>query len=219
VSSKHELRRELKSRLAALPRPVFAEAGARAAAILTQLPLWGECKTLLLFLSMKDEIDSAPLLEAAFRAGKKVFVPRLEGKDLVFYRINSPAGPWQEGPFGIREPADLPARTGGSILRGSAVPGGSGPPSVPPPSLVPADFPALLIVPGLGFDPRGNRLGRGKGYYDRFLTALDRRGLPFTAIGLCMEAQLLPELSTESWDRKMDGICTEARQFPRPLYL
>jgi 5-formyltetrahydrofolate cyclo-ligase len=212
VSSKHELRRELKSLLASLPRLSFAEAGVQATARLIQLPPWREYQTLFLFLSTKNEIDSAPLLETALRAGKKVFAPRLEGKGLAFYRVNSPAGPWQEGLFGIREPADLPAAgIGGSASRDVL---GKNGPSVPPARPVAADFPALLIVPGLGFDLRGNRLGRGKGYYDRFLAALDRRGFPFTAIGLCMEAQILPELPAESWDRKMDGICTEERQFP-----
>jgi 5-formyltetrahydrofolate cyclo-ligase len=183
--SKPELRRELKNRLAALPPGAYTAGGRRAAAFLTKHPLWGTYNTLLLFLSIKDEIDTAPLLEAAVEAGKKVFAPRIEGENLAFYRVFSPAGPWREGPFGIREPAS-------------------------PAPLSPADFPALIIVPGLGFDRQRNRLGRGKGYYDRFLAALDRQGLPFTALGLCLEAQLLPEIPVDPRDRKLDGICTAA---------
>jgi 5-formyltetrahydrofolate cyclo-ligase len=201
VLSKPELRRELKSRLASLPPESFIREGARAAAFLTSHPLWGKYDVLLLFLSIKNEIDTGSLLKAALEAGKKVFVPRIEGENLVFYRVFSPAGPWREGPFGIREPAVSPAARESSGPEMTAL---------PPASLSPADFPALAVVPGLGFDRRGNRLGRGKGYYDRFLTALDRRGLPFTAIGLCMAAQLLPEIPAGSQDRPMDLICTAA---------
>jgi 5-formyltetrahydrofolate cyclo-ligase len=182
-SSKPELRRELKNRLAALSPGSFAEAGIRAAALLTAQSLWEEHETLLTFLSAKDEIDSGPLLEAALGAGKKVFAPRIDGEELAFFRVFSPAGPWRDGPFGIREPASTEA-------------------------LAPADFPALIAVPGLGFDREGNRLGRGKGYYDRFLAALDRQGLPFTAAGLCLEAQVLPAIPAEGQDRKMDLLCT-----------
>jgi 5-formyltetrahydrofolate cyclo-ligase len=181
--SKPELRRELKRRLAALPPESFRQEGDRAAKLLAGHPLWGEYDSLLLFLSIKNEIDSAPLLTAALEAGKKVFAPRIEGENLVFYRAASPSGPWQEGPLGIREPA-------------------------PTEALAPADFPALIIVPGLAFDRRGNRLGRGRGYYDRFLTALANGGLVFKAAGLCMEAQLLPEIPMDSRDRQMDGVCT-----------
>jgi 5-formyltetrahydrofolate cyclo-ligase len=183
VPSKPELRREIKTRLASLPPGSFAEEGLRAAAVLADHPLWGEYATLLLFLSLKDEIDTAPLLAAALEAGKKVFAPRIEGEALAFYRIFSAAGPWAKGPLGVREPAS-PAR------------------------LSPGDFPALIVVPGLGFDRRGNRLGRGKGYYDRFLAALDREGHPAKTLGLCLAAQVLPEIPMESRDRQMDLLCT-----------
>jgi 5-formyltetrahydrofolate cyclo-ligase len=217
--SKTALRREMRRRLAVLSCESFRHEGITVAALMGKLPLWAETGTLLLFLSIKDEIDTAPLLEAAFKAGKKVFVPRVEGGALAFYRTPSPAGPWHRGPFGIREPAitgagpedpTVPAdggmADGGAVLvTGRTVPAAS--PKRSFPALSPADFPALIIVPGLAFDRRGNRLGRGKGYYDRFLAGLDRDGLPCTAAGLCVEAQLLPEIPAGDLDRKMDLIC------------
>jgi 5-formyltetrahydrofolate cyclo-ligase len=206
VLSKPELRRELKIRLASLPPGSCAQEGSRAAAVLAGHSLWGKYGALLLFLSIKNEIDTGPLLEAALGAGKKVFAPRIAGENLAFYRVFSPAGPWREGPFGIREPA-VPD-TGPAVP--GTVPGNTGPAALAPAPLSPADFPALIIVPGLGFDRRGNRLGRGRGYYDRFLTALDRRGLPFTVAGFCLEAQLLPEIPADPRDRNMDLICTAA---------
>jgi 5-formyltetrahydrofolate cyclo-ligase len=169
VVSKTALRREMRRLLAAVPPESFRREGAAAAAFVTKLPLWAEAGALLIFISLKDEIDTAPLREAALREGKKVFVPRTEGETLAFYRIPGPPSP---APLG------------------------------------PGDFPALIMVPGLAFDRGGRRLGRGGGYYDRFLADLDRQGLAFSAVGLCTEAQILPEIPTDPWDRKMDGVCT-----------
>jgi 5-formyltetrahydrofolate cyclo-ligase len=205
--AKSALRRELKARLAALPPEVFSLAGRRAAGRLPQHPLWRQYGSFLLFLSLKDEIDTRPILEAAFAAGKKVFAPRIEFQDkegparprgdLVFYRI-FPSGTngaaWREGPFGIREP--LPA---------------------PETRLRSGDFPALILAPGLAFDPQGRRLGRGGGCYDRFFAALDRgktsafpegsaAALPYTALGLCMDFQLVPLVPAEPWDKQMDAV-------------
>jgi 5-formyltetrahydrofolate cyclo-ligase len=199
VFSKSELRRELNKRLASCSPGFFTAEGMAVAASLAKTPLWGEYETLLLFLSMKNEIDTAPLLEAALAAGKKVFAPRIKGEELFFYRLSSPAGPWQRGAFGIREPAE--PRTAGKDG-----PAEKAPASALPAPLSPADFPALIIVPGLGFDRRGNRLGRGKGYYDRFLKSLDKEGLSFRTIGLCLEAQILPEIPADPWDRRVDQI-------------
>jgi 5-formyltetrahydrofolate cyclo-ligase len=89
------------------------------------------------------------------------------------------------GPLGIREPAPLE-------------PSG------------PADFPALIVVPGLAFDRQGRRLGRGGGYYDRFLTAIEGT-CPGTAgriIGLCVPSQIVREVPVEPWDHRVDGVCT-----------
>jgi len=64
----------------------------------------------------------------------------------------------------------------------------------------------LVLVPGLGFDAAGGRLGRGKGYYDRFLAKL---GLGAAAVGICFEAQLLPEIPMDRSDVRVGYLCTE----------
>ena len=66
--------------------------------------------------------------------------------------------------------------------------------------------PDLVLVPGLGFSKDGHRLGRGGGYYDRWLESFEGK-----KIGLCFEAQLLQELPTESHDVVMDLVITEKR--------
>jgi 5-formyltetrahydrofolate cyclo-ligase len=192
--SKKNLRRDMKKRLAELPSFSFQDEGSAAGTLLAGHSLWQKAVSVLLFLSIDREIDTGPLLDLAFCGGKKVFVPRVEGENLRFCRIASPAGPWVCGPFGIREP---PAP-------GTEAPG----------------FPALIIVPGLAFDREGRRLGRGGGYYDRFLAGLDEKkpagGGPghagakpeYSVAGLCLDCQIVDQVPVDEHDRKMDMICT-----------
>jgi 5-formyltetrahydrofolate cyclo-ligase len=137
------------------------------------------------------EIDTAPLMEAAFSDKKEVYVPKVMGETLLFYRIYSPAGPWYMGAFNIREPAAVKEED----------------------ALKPGEF--LVLVPGLAFDPQGGRLGHGKGYYDRFFTGIDVPGVKtgvakknYTALGLCLEVQIVPQVPREPWDKPMDALCT-----------
>jgi 5-formyltetrahydrofolate cyclo-ligase len=73
------------------------------------------------------------------------------------------------------------------------------------------DFPALVLTPGLAFDKRGNRLGRGGGFYDRFFAELDSAGLAYTALGLCLECQLAEAVPVEEHDKGVAAILTENR--------
>jgi 5-formyltetrahydrofolate cyclo-ligase len=134
---------------------------------------------------LKDELDTEPVIKAAFFEGKAVFVPRIEGENLNFYRISSLDGPWTFNPWGIREP--FPRAAG--LLCGE-------------------DFPALVLTPGLAFTRDGKRLGRGGGFYDRFLAYLDEAGRYF-ALGLCLTAQLVPDIPVNGGDRQVHGVCTE----------
>jgi 5-formyltetrahydrofolate cyclo-ligase len=186
--SKERLRREIKGFLAGLSPEEFRSAGSKAAAALRKAPLWARCKTVLLFLSMKSEIDTFPLLEAALEDNKKVFAPRTEEALIRFYQVNSAQGPWQYGFFGIREPAEA-----GGAEEGEG-------------SLEEGDFPALVITPGLAFDRQGRRLGRGGGYYDRFFEELDKAGRKYCAVGFCLEAQIKAEVPVEEKDKPMNGI-------------
>jgi 5-formyltetrahydrofolate cyclo-ligase len=181
----------MKARLKALPKDELSRDGAAAARRLREAPCWGQYATILSFLSMSTEIDTIPLLEAAFGDQKRVFAPKVEGERLRFCRIRRAQGPWQEGPFGIREPPD-PA---------------------PEDILKPGDFPALIIVPALAFDPAGNRLGRGRGYYDRFFAETAGPGL---RLGFCVDFQVLPQVPADAWDVRMDALCTEKRLIWRP---
>ena len=195
VPSKEILREKIKEHLNTVSKEEFYSQGEKAAALLRSSPLWPGHKTVYLFLSMKAEINTGPLLEAALKDGKKVYAPcigadvksaGLKRKDaLVFYPVLSPQGPWKKGPFGIREPlAGINGTEGGET----------------------GEFPILVITPGLAFDREGNRLGRGRAYYDRFFAELDAAGRSYTAIGFCMDFQLLEKVPAREYDKKMNGL-------------
>jgi 5-formyltetrahydrofolate cyclo-ligase len=186
---KQGLRGEIRKSLSLLPFASFHDEGLGAVNILRNHFLWNQYSTILIFLSMDNEVDTIPLAEAALTEGKKVFVPSVEGKKICFYRIMSIDGPWQRGPFGIREPTAGKGGEMGRLLRTS-------------------DFPVLVITPGLAFTKRGKRLGYGGGFYDRFFAELDETGLPYTSLGFCMAEQVVEDLPTEAWDREMDGVLT-----------
>jgi 5-formyltetrahydrofolate cyclo-ligase len=186
--AKERLRREIKGFLAGLSPEEFHHEGSKAAAVLRKAPLWARYKTVLLFLSLKTEIDTLPLLEAALEDEKKVFAPRTGDGSIRFYRVSSPQGPWQYGFFGVREPAEPEGAEEGEGALGEG------------------DFPALVVTPGLAFDRQGHRLGRGGAYYDRFFEELDKAGREYCAVGFCLEAQLRAEVPVEEQDKPMNGI-------------
>ena len=200
MSPKETLRGEIKSHLEKISREEFKHQGTVAAARLRSSHIWSCYTTIFLFLSMKHEIDTQPLLETALEEGKRVFAPKVSfvpngAEKLVFYNVTSSKGPWEKGAFGIREPA---------IPRSGA---DGGKPTSSPAEL--KDFPALIVVPGLAFDRNGNRLGKGSGYYDRFFGELDKEGGHYTALGLCMDFQITGNVPAGEKDKRMDFVLTQ----------
>lgn len=137
-----------------------------------------------LYSSTQNEVATAGIRDHALKEGKRVFYPRVvadTGGDFVELKRAGDLGP---GRYGILEPA-------GDVL------------------LTQRDEEGLVVfVPALAFDLRGNRLGRGKGWYDR---ALSRLGAGVTLAGLAYELQIFDRLPAERWDCKVDHIITESR--------
>lgn len=69
----------------------------------------------------------------------------------------------------------------------------------------------IIFVPGIAFDNYGHRLGRGYGFYDRFLSGIDQLSIPPILVGLAMDAQILDTIPVEEHDVAMDYICTPSR--------
>ena len=189
---KAALRREAKARLKAIGPDERAAASARAALAATAHASWRGARLVLAFLSMPAEIDTGPVIDAALDAGKRVAVPRMRGDDIEFIELAPGWRDWPRDRWDIPEPpAEIAAISVGDM----------------------ATTPTLALVPGLAFDRAGGRLGRGKGYYDRFLSALSeaRGGLgdgaaPFAAVGLGYAAQLVERAPTDERDMPLDAL-------------
>lgn len=138
-----------------------------------------EARTVLLFHSLPDEVNTRPFV-AECTAEKTVLLPVVSGPDLLVKRYVSDAA-LCEGAFHIAEPVGREFTAWQDI--------------------------DLVIVPGVAFTAQGARLGRGKGYYDRLLAhpAFART----YKIGVCYPCQLLQELPVEAHDVRMDEVITE----------
>ena len=109
------------------------------------------------------------------RIGCRVVVPRVEGDEMEFYDLAS--GALAEGSFGIMEPQC------GEPIEPRKI--------------------DVMVVPGVAFTPSGDRLGRGKGFYDRYLS---REGFRAYCVGVCYPHQMVDELPVEPHDRRMDEV-------------
>jgi 5-formyltetrahydrofolate cyclo-ligase len=177
TARKKNLRRELRKKLAAM------NSGGRDAAArvivenILALAAWRAARSVLLFAPLPPEPDIGPLLPAALAAGKQVFYPRVTGSDLEICAVRSPDD-LRPGAFGILEPVTV---------------------SAPPLTVI-----DLALVPGLGFDAEGHRLGRGRGYYDRLLA-----GTGALTVGVGFHCQRIEKIPVESHDVRLDLVVTE----------
>jgi 5-formyltetrahydrofolate cyclo-ligase len=184
ASARRSLRRELWARRAAQPRAARRAAARLICAHLARAPWFRPGIAVGLYLSRDSEVDTAPLLALARRRGCRLYLPRIT--DFTAHRMQL-----------VR---DWGARRALNRYR-IAEPRGA--------ASLPAQAFALVLMPLVGFDNAGNRLGNGAGYYDRFLT--DRRGRygrPLL-IGIAFECQRLDALPTAAHDVPLDGVITE----------
>ena len=161
---------------------------------LTALPEWQESQTVLTFASFGTEISTRELIQSALELKKAVYCPKVspELKEMIFYRIRS-ISELISGFCGILEPRE------------------SGECYIPA-----AGCRTLMIVPGTVFDRKGDRIGYGGGYYDRYLGAAAKQDRPFLA-GLCFECQLTDYIPAQSHDVGMDMVVTEKRVIRVPV--
>ena len=184
ASSKPELRRMLRQRLATLDPAVRHAQSVLAADRVVATPEWQRAQTVMLFLPLPDEIETAPLAYRAWQAGKTVVVPSIsdpQQRRMIPVQITSLAQEaLKQAHYGVREPS-----------------------AVKP---VPVETINFALVPGLGFSRRGERIGRGLGYYDRFLAQETFSGI---TCGLAFSVQVLDALPADDRDQPVDLLATE----------
>ncbi len=157
------LRERLRARRAALPR-VWIEANSAAlCGHVLASPLWAEAEAVVAFVGVRGEPDTAAILHAAWERGTPVWLPRVRGDVLEFVDTGGPDD-LRSGCFGLIEPSPTRPRIDALLQLGSA----------------------LLLVPGLGFDRSGARIGFGRGYYDRALAQV-RDDAGFRRVGVAFE--------------------------------
>ena len=184
---KQEARRAIREAVARLtPQDRECESRAVSARVMA-LPEMARARTVMVFISMPDEVDTAPIIQRCLDAGKAVVAPRtrMRPRRMVPCRLRR-LDALRPGAYGILEPPpDEPSR--------------------------PEDI-DLALVPAVGLDRGGARLGRGAGYYDRFLTSA---GFKAVRVGVGFQSQLVDRVPRDEHDMPVEIIVT-ANETLRP---
>ena len=176
--TKKELRAAMRRRNLGMDAAERAEASRRIFGRAGRLEAFGAARTVGLFCSLSDEPDTAEAL-VQWGAVKRIVVPRVEGDVMRFYEYDPRT--MRPGAFGIAEPG-------------------------PEARLCEPRELDLVIVPGTAFTAAGARMGRGRGYYDKYLAQPEVHAVK---IGVCYAHQLVGELPSEPHDVAMDCVITD----------
>ena len=188
TQQKDALRDVMRERLRDL---VPQEAAAMSAAICRRVCAM-ECfvaaQTVMVYMPIPGEVDVCAIALRCFQLGKTVCVPRLDWKSKRMHAVEIQGfdDQFEQQRHGVREP-----------VHGAPIPV--------------AEI-GLVVTPGLAFDPEGNRVGRGAGFYDRFLSepALRRPGRT-TIVGVAFDLQVVDRVPTEAHDAKVEAVATDRR--------
>lgn len=175
---KSEIRREVRRRIKELSPEHRALSATKIFTQIEQTSPFKEAECIALFASMKDEVSTEYALKAWLEMGKHIVVPRVEGDIMRFYDYSPER--MQTGAFGIEEPI-------GEV-----------------------EFPAekidLMIVPARAFTRNGERLGRGGGFYDKYMSL---SGFRAYKIGIAYSVQIFDSLPCDAHDIRVDEVVTE----------
>ena len=167
------------------------------ASFLNRIPSYKDAKTVFAYVSMQDEFPTHNLLKHIVQDGKHLALPLVDGKNLIFREVSIKDGdihPIKIGSYGIWEPSD------------------DAPIIFPNKKIILEKFlPLTIIVPARAFTIRGERLGHGGGFYDRFFSSLfnivERSFV--SLVGLCFSFQILPHIPMGKYDVLVDKVFTE----------
>lgn len=172
---KVSLRKMIREKKRAMTEEQIVSAGERLMELFLASPLYHSAKSIYGYLPYNQEVRTIPILRQALLDGKRVAVPKVYGKEMKFIWITD-LDAVAPGYAGIPEPiADEPV----------------------------ADDPsALVLMPGLAFDPQGHRIGYGGGYYDKFLATETMH----PTIALCYDFQMMEHLQTDPFDINVECV-------------
>ena len=166
-------------------------------AFLNKISSYKYAKTVFSYVAMKDEFPTFGLLKQIIKDGKVLALPRVDGKNLIFQQVlleNDEISPLEKGAYGILEPSKE-ARICFPLTKDG----------------LENLLPILIIVPGRSFSFKGERLGHGGGFYDRFFSQLfksvDRSAV--SLVGVCFSFQISERLPRGKYDVLVDEVLTE----------
>ncbi|EDQ92937.1 uncharacterized protein MONBRDRAFT_13668 [Monosiga brevicollis MX1] len=194
--AKQGLRTEMRRVLRAIEPAARARQSAAVCKQVLAHPALEAARNVAVYLSMDDEISTTELIQTLLQRAKQVYVPRYTRETMDMFPIASwadveamPLTKWN-----IRQPAEAPAETAALAHEGLDV----------------------ILVPGMAFDKAGRRLGRGKGYYDRyfarcaqFATAHNQSRPVYLA--LAFDEQIVDQVPTDEHDVTLDAVVTPER--------
>ena len=172
---KKELRRQIRDLKRAMTEEEINRSSARLGELFADSEQYKAARSIYGYLPYNQEVRTIPMLERALAEGKRVAVPKVIGDVMRFIWITD-LTQVEKGYAGIPEPVD------------------DGP--------VADDPSALVLMPGLAFDPQGHRIGYGGGFYDRFLTQEPTH----PTVALCYAFQMFDSLETEEFDIPVDCV-------------
>ena len=172
MMTKQEMRKMIRLR----KQQHTADESSVVIARLKENPRFLQAQTLLIYSALPDEVQTLSLLDALTEAGKTVLLPKVVSSEDMELRRYTGTSSLQPGAYGIMEPVGERFTDYATI--------------------------DIAVVPGMAFDAQGHRLGRGKGYYDRFLAKVP----DVYKIGLCFSWQMVDEVPSEANDITMDEV-------------
>ena len=173
--NKKELRQTIRERKRAMTPEEIESRSQKLGQLFLASDAYRNAKTIYGYMPYNQEVRTVPMLEQALADGKRVAVPKCYGDEMKFIYLED-LTQVEKGYAGIPEPiADGP---------------------------VGDDPTALVLMPGMAFDPQGHRIGYGGGFYDKFLAS--EPGHP--TLALCYEFQMLDHLETEEFDIPVDTV-------------
>ncbi|HVT88844.1 MAG TPA: 5-formyltetrahydrofolate cyclo-ligase [Tepidisphaeraceae bacterium] len=181
-TGKAAIRKRLREILAGMTDQQRHAKSVAACALITSSREFASAGTIMLYLSSPQEVDTSPLALRAWQTGKTVVVPKVNWnqRHMLPVEITSLHSDITTSGIGVREPV------GGKP--------------------VPINLIDMVIVPGLGFSTTGQRIGRGMGFYDRFLAIPEFLGL---SCGLGFEEQVIEQLPTLDHDMPLSMLVTD----------
>lgn len=172
---KQALRKEIRDKKRAMTEEEIVTASEKLGQLFLASNAYQQAKTIYGYLPYNQEVRTVPMLQQALLDGKKVAVPKCYGDEMRFIYLED-LSQVEKGYCGIPEPiADEPVAT---------------------------DETALVLMPGLAFDPQGHRMGYGGGFYDKFLEKEPNH----PTLALCYAFQMLEHLETEAHDIPVDTV-------------